>query len=96
MIFLALETATSRQSMAVFRDQDILGSVQCDTNLSLTPQIIPKIQELLNEVSLAIEDLEGLVVSIGPGVLYGFAGWAGYHDGLSICLRHSRWLESPH
>lgn len=71
MIFLALETSTSRQSMAIFRDQELLGYVECDSGRSLTPQIIPAINQLLDEVSLKIADLEGLAISIGPGTFTG-------------------------
>lgn len=71
MIFLALESATSRQSIAIFRDQELLGDVECDSSCSLTPQIIPKIHQLLEEVSLKLADLEGLAISIGPGTFTG-------------------------
>jgi tRNA threonylcarbamoyladenosine biosynthesis protein TsaB len=71
MIFLALETATSRQSLAIFRDENLLGYLECEGSRSLTPQIIPAIHQLLGEVSLQIADLEGLVVSLGPGTFTG-------------------------
>ena len=71
MIFLALETATSRQGIAIFRDQELLGYVECDSSRSLTTQIIPAIHQLLDIVSLKVADLEGLAVSIGPGMFTG-------------------------
>lgn len=71
MIFLVLESATARQSLAIFQDQKLLGYVECESSRSLTPQIIPTIHQLLDEVSLKITDLEGLVVSIGPGTFTG-------------------------
>jgi tRNA threonylcarbamoyladenosine biosynthesis protein TsaB len=71
MIFLALETATSRQSMAIFHDQELLGYVECDSTHSLTTQIIPTFHQLLERVSLTVTDLEGLAVSIGPGTFTG-------------------------
>ena len=71
MIFLAVETATSRQSMAIYRDQELLGYAECDSSRSLTPQIIPAIHKLLEELSLTITELQGLAVSIGPGTFTG-------------------------
>ena len=71
MIFLALESATARQSLAVFQDQNLLGYVECEPSRSLTPQIIPTIHQLLDELSLNIVDLEGLAISIGPGTFTG-------------------------
>ena len=71
MILLAIETATSRPSMAVLNDQELLGYLECETSGSLTPQIIPAIDQLLCEASLDITDLEALAVSIGPGTFTG-------------------------
>ena len=71
MIFLALETATARQSVAIFRDQELLGHLECDSSRSLTPQIIPIIHRLLDGVLLKVTDLEGLAISIGPGTFTG-------------------------
>jgi tRNA threonylcarbamoyladenosine biosynthesis protein TsaB len=71
MITLAIETATSRPSMAVLNDQELLGYVECESSRSLTPQIIPAIDQLLCKASLDIADLKALAVSIGPGTFTG-------------------------
>ncbi|MFZ1748366.1 MAG: tRNA (adenosine(37)-N6)-threonylcarbamoyltransferase complex dimerization subunit type 1 TsaB, partial [Nitrospirales bacterium] len=71
MLFLALESATSHQSVAVFRDQQLLASLACESGQPLTPQLIPTIDRLLSSVSLQLSNLEGLVVSIGPGTFTG-------------------------
>ena len=71
MIILALETATSHQSVAIFKDQDLLAYLECESGKSLTPQIIPTIDHLLTSVSLRVSDLEGLAVSMGPGTFTG-------------------------
>jgi len=71
MIFLALETATSRQNVALFQDQKCLGYLDCDSERSLTTQIIPTIHQVLDGVSLKVTDLQGLAVSIGPGTFTG-------------------------
>ena len=89
MIFLALESATSRQSIAIFRDQELLGYVECDFDRSLTPQVIPKIHQLLEEVSMNVSDIEGLAVSIGPGT------FTGLRVGLSTMTAFRFGLEIP-
>ncbi len=71
MLFLALESATSHQSVAVFRDHQLLASLDCESGQPLTPQLIPAIDRLLSSVSLQLSNLEGLVVSIGPGTFTG-------------------------
>jgi len=71
MIVLALEAATSRQSMALFSDQELLGYLEPDPSRSLTTQIIPTIHQLLGLASLNVAALEGLAISIGPGTFTG-------------------------
>ena len=71
MIVLALEAATSQQSMAIFNDNELLGYLECNSSRSLTTQIIPTIHQLLGLASLNVTDIEGLAVSIGPGMFTG-------------------------
>ena len=71
MIVLALEAATSRQSMALFSDQELLGYLECDSSRSLTTQIIPTIHQLLGLASMNVAALEGLAISVGPGTFTG-------------------------
>lgn len=71
MIILALETATSHQSVAVFNDQQLLACLEFESGRPLTPQIIPTIDRLLTSVSLRMLDLEGLAISMGPGTFTG-------------------------
>ena len=71
MIVLALEAATSHQSIAIFNDQELLGYLETDSSRSLTTQIIPTIHQLLGLASLKVADIEGLAVSLGPGTFTG-------------------------
>ncbi len=71
MLYLALESATSHQSVAVFRDKHLLASLDCESGRPLTPQLIPTIDQLLSSVSVQLSNIEGLVVSIGPGTFTG-------------------------
>lgn len=71
MIILALETATSHQSVAVFNDEHLLACLEYESGRPLTPQIIPMIDRLLTSVSLRMSDLDGLAMSMGPGTFTG-------------------------
>ncbi len=90
MIILAIETATSRQNLAVFEDQTLLGYGECESDRSLTPQLIPAIHQLLEKISLDAGKLEGLAVSIGPGTFtglrVGLATMTGFRLALGIPL----------
>jgi tRNA threonylcarbamoyladenosine biosynthesis protein TsaB len=70
-LFLALESATSHQSVAAFRGQQLLATLDCESGRPLTPQLIPTIDRLLSSISLELSHLEGLVVSMGPGTFTG-------------------------
>ncbi len=90
MILLALETATSHQSVAVFDDQQLLAYLACEVGRPLTPQIIPTIDHLLTSISLQMSDLEGLAISMGPGTFtglrVGLATMTGFRLALQIPL----------
>jgi tRNA threonylcarbamoyladenosine biosynthesis protein TsaB len=90
MIVLALETATSYQSVGVFDDQRLLAYQECEAGRPLTPQLIPVIDRLLSSVSLRISDLEGLAISMGPGTFtglrVGLATMTGFRLALNIPL----------
>ena len=98
MIFLALETATSLASVAVFQDRQLLNYRECDSSRSLTPQIISAVHQLLSDVSLKAKDLEGLVISLGPGTFtglrVGLATMAGFRFSLGIPLVGISTLEA--
>ena len=71
MKILALETATLRQSIALFEDSELLGFEEGQWGRSLTRHLLPAIQRLLEPHSLNVSAIEGLAISIGPGSFTG-------------------------
>ncbi|MGB0909455.1 MAG: tRNA (adenosine(37)-N6)-threonylcarbamoyltransferase complex dimerization subunit type 1 TsaB [Nitrospirales bacterium] len=71
MLILAVETATSQQSVAILQDSQVLGSRSRDAEGSHTRWLIPTIDELLTSLSLDMDKVSGLAVSIGPGSFTG-------------------------
>lgn len=71
MKILAVETATPWQSVAILDDQRILAQRDQDAGGSHTKLLLPAIDELFNESRLSLNQLDGLVVSIGPGSFTG-------------------------
>ena len=90
MLILAVETATSRHSIAVLEDTQVLGEKSEDSQGSHTRWLIPAIDELLRTLHLKMEKLSGLAISIGPGSFTGLrAGLAtltGFRAALDLPL----------
>src|SRR5215467_13332984 len=71
MKVLAIDTATSWQSVAILDDQWIVARRDQDAGKSHSKLLLPTIDRLFHESGLSLKDLDGLVVSIGPGSFTG-------------------------
>jgi len=71
MKVLAVETATSWQSVAILDGSRVL--VRCDQEAagSHAKLLLPTIDQLFRETGLTLKQMDGLVVSIGPGSFTG-------------------------
>ncbi|WP_454061944.1 tRNA (adenosine(37)-N6)-threonylcarbamoyltransferase complex dimerization subunit type 1 TsaB [Candidatus Nitrospira salsa] len=90
MRILAIETATSQQSVAVLEGSQVLGARSLDAQGSHTRRLIPTIDDLLGSLQLKLSDCSGLAVSIGPGsftgLRAGLAAMAGFRAALDVPL----------
>ncbi|HSL05664.1 MAG TPA: tRNA (adenosine(37)-N6)-threonylcarbamoyltransferase complex dimerization subunit type 1 TsaB [Nitrospiraceae bacterium] len=71
MKVLAVETATSWQSVAILDDSRVLARHDQEAAGSHAKLLLPTIDRLLRETGLTIKQLDGLAVSIGPGSFTG-------------------------
>jgi tRNA threonylcarbamoyladenosine biosynthesis protein TsaB len=71
MKVLAVETATSWQSVAILEDSRVLACHEQDAAGSHAKLLLPTIDRLFRETGLSLKQLDGLVVSIGPGSFTG-------------------------
>lgn len=71
MKVLAVETATSWQSVAILDDSRVLARYDQDAAGSHAKLLLPTIDRLLRETGVALKQLDGLAVSIGPGSFTG-------------------------
>src|SRR2546426_5037109 len=74
MKILAVETATSRQSVAVLDGPRVLARSDEEAAGSQARLLIPTIDRLLKTSGLTLSSLEGLAVSIGPRSFTGLRG----------------------
>ena len=89
VIILAIETATSVQSLALLDGERVLAHHSQDASGSHTKSLIPAIDQLLSSVSFTVSHLEGLAVSIGPG------SFTGLRVGLATALGFRLTLGVP-
>ena len=98
MYILAVETATSLQSIALLRGNMILGHSSQEAKGSHTKILIPAIHQLLASQSVRPADLDGLAVSNGPGsftgLRVGLATMTGFRLALGIPLVTVSTLEA--
>ncbi len=71
MKVLAVETATSWQSVAILDESHILARHDQDAAGSHAKLLLPTIDRLFRETGLGLTQLDGLVLSIGPGSFTG-------------------------
>ena len=71
MMLLAIETATSRLSVALIKGSDVLARADQEAAGKHAKLLIPTIDQLLKASGLTLAELGGLAVSIGPGSFTG-------------------------
>ena len=71
MKILAVDTATSWQSVAIVEGDTVVARSDQDAEGSHARMLVPAIDKLLTACGMALPDLDGLAVSIGPGSFTG-------------------------
>ncbi len=71
MKVLAVDTATAWQSVAVLDDREVLARADEDADRAHAKRLVPAIDRVLASCGMALTDLDGLAVSIGPGSFTG-------------------------
>jgi tRNA threonylcarbamoyladenosine biosynthesis protein TsaB len=80
MKILAVETATSWQSVAIVEDDRVLARHGEEAGGAHGTLLLPAIERLLHQTGLRLTALDGLACSIGPG------SFTGLRVGLATCL----------
>lgn len=80
MKILAVETATTWQSVAILEDDLIVATHEQEAGGAQGSLLLPTIDRLLTQSGLQLSDLNGLACSIGPG------SFTGIRVGIATCL----------
>ena len=84
MKILAVETATTWQSVAILENDLILATHEQEAGGIQGSLLLPTIDRLLSQSGLQLSDLSGLACSIGPG------SFTGIRVGIAACLGFRR------
>lgn len=71
MLILSLDTSTDKGSIALLKNEDLIGAIFLSQKRGYSQILIPSIDFLLNQHSLSLGDIDGFSVSIGPGSFTG-------------------------
>lgn len=83
MNLLAFDTSTEYLSLAIMRDHTLFN-YDVLAGQTHSQIILPQIQQLLNQASLQLQDLDGLAFGAGPGSFTGVRIAAGVAQGLGF------------
>jgi len=71
VLILALDTSDSRGSVAVLRDDAVLGSLPHESSDDYSSWLLPAVAHVLGEARLTLADVDLFAVSAGPGSFTG-------------------------
>jgi tRNA threonylcarbamoyladenosine biosynthesis protein TsaB len=68
---LAIDSATNVAGVAVAEDNRLIAESFLNTNKTHSQRLLPMVANILQEVGLELEEIDGLAVTIGPGSFTG-------------------------
>jgi tRNA threonylcarbamoyladenosine biosynthesis protein TsaB len=71
VIVLSIDTCDSRGSVALLRDDSVLGLIPHETREEYSSWLLPAVNDLLKNAGLSMEDVSGYAVAAGPGSFTG-------------------------
>jgi len=83
---LSINTSTKQYSLAVMKDETLLGEYILPSGPSHFRDLMPSLDDLLMKVGLLPQKLDGLIVALGPGSFTGIRVGLAVVKGLSQCL----------
>jgi tRNA threonylcarbamoyladenosine biosynthesis protein TsaB len=81
---LALDTSTERESVAVVRDDTVMGEIRLRAVEGHSRRLLPAVDFLLSSLALAPADLAGFAVTLGPGSFTGLRVGLSTVQGLAL------------
>lgn len=89
MLVLSIDSATESASCAVISDSKMLGEISVNYKKQHSVVLMPMVDNLLKSLQLDIKDIDGFVVSKGPG------SFTGLRIGMSMVKGLSQGTKKP-
>lgn len=70
-MYLGIETSSAVSSVALLDENQILGEFTIQSGLTHSEQLVPHIEILLEQTRVDKDEIDGIVISIGPGSFTG-------------------------
>ncbi|MEJ2069309.1 MAG: tRNA (adenosine(37)-N6)-threonylcarbamoyltransferase complex dimerization subunit type 1 TsaB [Syntrophobacterales bacterium] len=86
MLFLALDTATDKGSLALLEDDQVVGELALGTPGSFLVHLLPALDSLLDQTRRGLGEVEAICVSQGPGNFTGLRLGLATAQGLALSL----------
>jgi tRNA threonylcarbamoyladenosine biosynthesis protein TsaB len=83
-LILAIDTATRSAGLAVHDGHSVRAEFTWDTSDHHTVELMPRIVEMLEQINVAVDQIGGLGVSIGPGSFTGVRVGVAAAKGLAL------------
>jgi tRNA threonylcarbamoyladenosine biosynthesis protein TsaB len=86
LLFLALDTATDKGSLALLMDDRVAAEVTLETPGSFLVHLLPALDALLAQAGRTLKEIEAICVSQGPGNFTGLRLGLATAQGLALAL----------
>ncbi|MCI8336457.1 MAG: tRNA (adenosine(37)-N6)-threonylcarbamoyltransferase complex dimerization subunit type 1 TsaB [Peptococcaceae bacterium] len=89
MKLLAIDTATKAASAAIVSSEGIIGEIGLNIGKTHSQKFLPGVEQLLSLCDMALSDMDGFAVTVGPG------SFTGVRIGLATAKAWSYGLDKP-
>lgn len=89
MLTIAIDSSQDICTLAIAKNTEILCEYHFEHKMSLLRRIVPNIEHMMSDAGLDIQDIEGVIVSLGPG------SFTGLRIGVTVAKALAYTLSKP-
>ena len=89
MLTIAIDSSQEVCTLALAQKNELLGEYHFEHKMDLLMRIVPNIEQILADAKLTVNDIEGIIVSLGPG------SFTGLRIGVTVAKALAYTLSKP-